>query len=176
MWHEAGSVTDPPASSVNSVVQGKTSMLVVGVGSRYRGDDAAGLAVAALVRERAPDGIEVLTHEGEGVGLMERLAECDTAILIDAMLSGAEPGAVRRFDANAIPLPARAFRHSTHAIGLADAIELGRALGKLPHRIIVYGIEAKESRQGNGLSPEVEDSVNRVAGQVLAELLDQDSP
>lgn len=145
------------------------SVLIIGVGTAYRNDDAAGLIVAERLRDRLPEGASVITHEGEGVSLMEQLAESEAAVVVDAMSSGAEPGAIRRFDACAQPLPAQMFRHSTHAIGLAQAVELGCALGKLPRRLIVYGIEGQDFEAGTQLSPAVELSIETVTRYVIEE-------
>jgi hydrogenase maturation protease len=111
----------------------------------------------------------VITHEGEGVSLMEQLADSEAAVVIDAMSSDAKPGTIRRFDASAQPLPAQIFRHSTHAFGIGQAIEMGRALGKLPRRLIVYGIESQDFEAGTQLSPAVELSIETVARRVLRE-------
>jgi hydrogenase maturation protease len=145
------------------------SVLIIGVGTAYRNDDAAGLIVAERLRARLPEGASVITHEGEGVSLMEQLADSEAAVLIDAMCSGAEPGTVRSFDAGAQSPPAQMFRHSTHAIGIAQAIELGRALRKLPRQLIVYGIEGQNFDAGTQLSPAVESSVETVTRRVLEE-------
>ena len=48
---------------------------------------------------------------------------------------------------------------STHALGLAEAIEIARSLGRLPTRVRVVGIEGARFDFGRGLSPEVEDAV-----------------
>jgi hydrogenase maturation protease len=147
-------------------------VLIIGVGTAYRNDDAAGLIVAERLRTRLPEGASLVTHEGEGVSLMEQLANSEAAVLIDAMCSGTEPGAIRRFDAGAqssLALPAPMFRHSTHAIGIVQAIELGRALGKLPRQVIVYGIEGQNFDAGTQLSPAVESSIGAVTRRVLEE-------
>ena len=68
---------------------------MIGVGNAYRGDDAAGLAVARLLRER---GVEALDQEGEPVALVELLAGHGAVVLIDAVRSGASPGTVHRVD------------------------------------------------------------------------------
>lgn len=149
---------------------GRKVVLIIGVGTKYSGDDAVGLIVAERLGARPSDLATVITHEGEGVSLMERLADCQTAILVDAMSSGSDPGAVCRFDANAQPLPARMFRHSTHAFGVADAIELCRALKQLPPRVIVYGIEGRNFEAGQRLSPEVEAAVPEIVERVLGEI------
>jgi hydrogenase maturation protease len=145
------------------------TVLIIGVGTAYRNDDAAGLIVAERLKARLPTGASVITHEGEGVSLMEQLGNYEAAVLTDAMCSGAAPGTVRRFDASAQSLPAQMFRHSTHAIGIAQAIELARALHKLPRCLIVYGIEGRDFDAGTQLSPAVESSIEAVTHRVLEE-------
>ena len=76
-------------------------VLVIGIGNAYRGDDAAGLAVAEWLRATAPPEIEVMRHEGEPVSLLETWDQVPVVYLVDAMASGAEPGSVYRFDAAA---------------------------------------------------------------------------
>jgi hydrogenase maturation protease len=145
-------------------------VVVVGVGNAVRGDDAAGLAVAERVRRRAPRGVDVVECEQEPTRLLDAWGGADLALVVDASLSGAEPGTVRRFDAIAEHVPARTFRSSTHAFGIGDAVELGRALGRLPERVVVYGIEGDDFALGSGLSARVVSAVDEVAEAVLAEL------
>jgi hydrogenase maturation protease len=52
-------------------------------------------------------------------------------------MTGAAPGTIRRLDAIAQPFPKGAFRRSTHAFGVAEAIELSRAMGELPKSLVV---------------------------------------
>jgi hypothetical protein len=42
---------------------------------------------------------------------------------------------------------------------VAAAIGFGRALGALPARLVVYGVEARDTAEGDRLSPQVEDAV-----------------
>ncbi|MBI5828855.1 MAG: hypothetical protein HZB20_04795 [Chloroflexi bacterium] len=64
--------------------------LILGLGNPILGDDALGLRVAALVRQRLPPGsaIEVDEEYWGGLRLMERLVGYDKAILIDAICTG----------------------------------------------------------------------------------------
>jgi hydrogenase maturation protease len=73
-----------------------------------------------------------MAGSGDGAALMEVWRGEETVIIIDAVKSGALPGTIRRFDARAQPIPKDAFRCSTHAFGVAEAIELARALARLP--------------------------------------------
>jgi hydrogenase maturation protease len=140
--------------------------VVIGVGNDWRRDDAAGLAVARRLRGRVPARVCVLEREGEPVALLEAWTGADEAVVIDAISSGAPPGTVHRLDAGRSPLPAQLFRGSTHALGLAEAVELARVLGRLPDRMLVYGIEGETFAAGSGLSPAVARAVERVADEL----------
>ena len=129
-------------------------VVAVGVGNVYRSDDGAGLAVAERLRETAPD-VDVRTCEQEPLRLLDAWAGADLALVVDAVSSGSQPGTVHRFDATEQPVPAAVFRGSTHALGVGDAIELARTLGRLPSRVLVFGIEGERFTAGDRLSPAV---------------------
>jgi DNA-binding transcriptional LysR family regulator len=76
---------------------------------------------------------------------------------------------------SAQPLPKSGFRCSTHAFGVAEAIELGRGLGNLPQYLVVYGIEGKNFAAGVGLSAEVEEVTGEAVRQALAAIRHADS-
>jgi hydrogenase maturation protease len=141
-------------------------VIVIGVGNAWRGDDAAGLAVARRLRELAPAGVQVREVEGDASALVDAWAGADHAVVVDAAATGAPPGTVSRFDALAGPLPARSVRSSTHAFGVPDAIELSRALGRLPGSLEVYAIAGESFIAGDRLSPAVE----RAVAEVVEEL------
>ena len=145
-------------------------VVVVGVGNAYRGDDGAGLAVAESVRGRVTEGVEVVTCEQEASRVIDAIEGRDAAVLVDAASSGAPPGTIHRFDASADPVPARSFRSSTHAFGVGEAVELARALGKLPRVVVVYGVEGQEFAAREGLSEAVAAAVEPAAEAVLEEL------
>ena len=147
-----------------------TRTVVIGVGNRMRGDDAAGVAVAEQLRPRVAAGVEIVSCNEEPSRLMEAWEGAESVLLFDTVTSGAPPGTLHRFDAGEEAVPARTFRSSTHAIGIADTIELARALGRLPRRVRVYGIEAGGFATGSELTPEVESAVAFLVKDVLADL------
>jgi hydrogenase maturation protease len=112
----------------------------------------------------------VVDSDGEAARLLGLIEGAGHAIIVDATLSGARPGTIHRLDATASQLPKAMFTVSTHAIGLADAIELARALGQLPERCIVYAIEAATFAPGQPLSPDVAAAVDDVIARVLDEI------
>jgi len=153
-------VAEPPRAPV----------LVIGIGNELRGDDGAGVEVARWLRAQRPDGVEISVHEGEPAGLIDAWRDRDTAVVVDAMRSGASPGTVRRLDASSEPLPGwLRGSSSTHALGLREAIELARTLERLPARLIVYAVEGRCFQTGSELSEAVRARVPQLASLVLAE-------
>jgi hydrogenase maturation protease len=151
---------------------GTPRRIVIGIGNPDRGDDAAGRSVARLLRPILPDDVAVTEHNGEATSLLAQLDGAGAAFLVDACASGGSVGTVYRFDAAAAPLPAGAFGLSTHGFGLAEGIELARALGQLPRCCIVYAIEGGCFETGAALSPQVLTSVMDVVRRLLAEISD----
>jgi len=134
--------------------------LIIGCGTDGRGDDAAGLLAARRLRAL---GGEALEHTGDGLALMELWAGAGDVILIDAVCGPGEPGGVLVWDARTAPLPADRARGSTHAFGVAEAVELARALGRLPRTLTVYGIAGRRFETGTAPSAEVAAAAERVA-------------
>jgi hydrogenase maturation protease len=136
-----------------------SAVLCIGIGNRYRQDDSIGPRIAdRLLQLNVPD-VTVIEHSGEGASLMDAWGGVDTVILIDAVSSGATPGTLFQFAAHDSPLPAGYFAYSTHAFGVAQALELARSLRELPPCCIVFGIEGGGFNFGIGLSPQVEDTI-----------------
>lgn len=135
--------------------------LLIGVGNAWRGDDGAGLAVARRARELGAP--RVLAYEGDAVALLEAWAGAGHAVIVDAAASGAPAGTLHTFDARAAPLPVTLLRSSTHAFGVADAVELARALDRLPERLDVYAIEGGDFALAAGLTPPVAAAVEALA-------------
>jgi hydrogenase maturation protease len=143
--------------------------LLLAVGNESRGDDAAGLLVARRLRHRTGD-VTVREMRPDGIELLEVWQDAESVVIVDATSSGAPPGTITRFDAVAGALPASTFAVSTHVVGVAQAVELARTLGRLPARLIVIGIEGRRFGQGDALSPEVGSAVEEAAERALKEL------
>jgi hydrogenase maturation protease len=126
--------------------------------------------VARVLEGTLPEEVDVLEREGEPTSLIDSWEGSDAVWLVDAVSSGADPGTVHRLDASEGELPAALFRASTHHFGLAEAVELARAVGRLPRKTIVYGIEGGSFDTGQTLSPEVETAAARVADAIREEV------
>ncbi|HEY0283640.1 MAG TPA: hydrogenase maturation protease [Rhizomicrobium sp.] len=144
-------------------------IIVLGIGNIERGDDGAGRAVVRLLRYML-SGVEIAEQDGEAASLLDKLDGASTAYLVDACVSNAPPGTIHRIDAHLAPLPQASSDLSTHGFGLAAAIELGRALGRLPPRTIVYAIEAESFASGAPLSEAVATATVIVADRIRSEI------
>jgi len=147
---------------------------VIGVGSPYRRDDAAGLEVARRVAATALPGVRVHEHDGEPAGLLDLWDGMEAAYLVDMVVSGAPPGTVHWFDANVLDVPEGRAHSSTHHLSLRDAVGLARVLDRMPGRLVLIGIEGRDARAGVGLQPAVEAGVAHAARRIRHELAGPD--
>jgi len=141
-------------------------VLVIGCGNTDRGDDGAGILVARRLRE---SGVAVREHSGDGLALIDAWSQAEYVILIDAVLTGSPPGTISGcVGADAVLPPSASI--SSHSFDLANAIELARALDRLPGSLKIYGIEASAFEPGTAPQPAVMAAAERVASLVLAEV------
>lgn len=145
-------------------------ILVIGIGNPDRGDDAVGLAVARKIRAAAnPAEVTVRELVGDQLTLIDEWTAATEVYVVDAVCSGGTPGSVYEFDAS--HALADCFRHrGTHTFSLADVIELGRALDRLPQHLTGFGIEGADFTIGSGLSPAAAGAADEVTVQLLAAL------
>ena len=152
------------------ILPANARILVIGVGNEYRSDDAVGLVVARRLRQLSLGNVTVIEESGEGTDLMESWKGADTVIIVDAASSGAKPGTIHRIDARAQRIPTGLLRYSTHAFSVGEAVELARAMNRLPPRMVVYGVEGERFDEGTVLSRAVQGSVDAVVDLVLKQL------
>lgn len=147
--------------------------IVIGVGNSFRRDDGVGLIVADGVARHNIAGLQVITTTGEPGALLDAWADAGLAVVVDAAMGpGSTPGQIQRWTPGT-DSPARAV--SSHAVGIPQAYELGRALGRLPDRLVVLSVGISDANHGVGLTPEVAAAVPLAVETVLAELGVRDS-
>ncbi len=145
----------------------RSEVVVAGFGSPH-GDDQAGWQVVATLARRADLAARVLSIR-EGTQLVGELDDCRRLIVIDACRSASQVGTITRFRWPD-PRIRRHHNHSTHGIGLCNALELATQLGRLPPDVEVFGIEVCGLNPLAELSCEVEWAVQELAEIILVEL------
>lgn len=129
------------------------------------GDDAAGPVVIDRLVGRVPDSVTLVESVGDATHLLETWRDVRMAVIVDAVVSGGVPGTVHRIDGMQ-GFPSAWRSASTHLVGLAEAIELGAAVGVLPDAMVVYGIEIGSVKPGVGIGPEIERAVSEVVEDI----------
>ena len=148
-------------------VENRVSVTVIGIGNRFRRDDAAGLEVARRVRERVDGEVRVVELEGEPLDVLDVWAAADEVIVADAVTGAGEVGTVHLLDVSEEPIPAPFRAKGTHTFSLADVVGLARATDRLPRSLLVYGIEGGDFSTGEGLSEPVARAVEDSAAEIL---------
>ncbi|MFF0745438.1 hydrogenase maturation protease [Streptomyces sp. NPDC004111] len=174
---------------------------VIGVGNEFRRDDGVGPAVIARLRTRyakrgaGPDfagGVadedaafagrttpaepDFAVCDGEPARLIGLWEGADLAFVVDAAHAHpAVPGRVHRLELDAVT-PDRPSGTSSHGLGLGEAVELARILGRLPSRLVVYAVEGGDTGHGPGLSPAVASAAVTVARRIEHEVEAREHP
>ena len=144
--------------------------LILGLGNVILRDDAIGLHVVRALRpilgER--EGIDLEEDSHGGLRLMERMIGYDRAIILDAIITGAEPGTVHVMASLDAPTQHCA---STHDVNLPTALAVGRQAGAaLPadRDILIVGVEAVDVMSFDEvMSPEVARAVPHAVEAVM---------
>ncbi|MFG1647572.1 hydrogenase maturation protease [Amycolatopsis sp. NPDC049252] len=143
--------------------------VVLGLGNPLRGDDGIGPAVAEAVRLAGVPGVRVVRCVADPAELVDAWADADPAVLVDAVRSRShDPGEVLFFTGGS-GWPGGSGR-GTHALGVDDAIRLGRALGRSPRRLVAVGVAGAAFEPGAGMSPPVAAALPAAVEAVLAAL------
>ena len=127
--------------------------LVLGLGNILLQDE--GLGVHALERLVAqyplPDQVQAMDGGTLGLDLLPYLEQATDLLILDAVQTGQPPGTLVRLEGAAIPT-ALALKLSVHQVGLQELLALGDLQGKLPRRIVLWGMEPASLDWGTELS------------------------
>ena len=155
---------------MRSSIEGRT--VIIGLGNPLLSDDGVGIAVAHAVAKQLQQRMNLTVtelHTG-GIRLMEAMVGFKRAVVVDAMVSGAAPGTVQRFDPRDFVTTKNTF--SSHDTDFATAYDLGGMAGiVLPELVSFWGIEAREfdlfgEKFTDDVSAAVPGAVSRIVAQI----------
>ncbi|MDA8381934.1 MAG: hydrogenase maturation protease [Betaproteobacteria bacterium] len=142
---------------------------VFGIGSPF-GEDRVGWAAARLLAAQfSLPGVCVEALDRPGVDLVARMQGARAVWLLDAVRSGAVPGALHRLDVARLTGTGSQVR-STHGFGVLDALALAQALGAMPGEVIVWGIEIGGAGRPRGSGRVLQRAIGRLAERVAQEI------
>lgn len=120
----------------------KDRVLVMGLGNRLLGDDAAGpLAIDALAADGRDRRAVFLDGGTIGLALLPEIEDASALIAVDAALIGARPGTVRVFEGTAMDAQLGGCKRSAHEVALGDLLGAAALNGRLPARRALVAVE-----------------------------------
>ncbi|MBN1507908.1 MAG: hydrogenase 3 maturation endopeptidase HyCI [Sedimentisphaerales bacterium] len=153
---------------LESLAQWRDSrVVIVGIGSTLKGDDAAGPLVCERLSGRVSARvIDAGTVPENYIGVILK-ASPDVLFIVDAIDFGGRPGQIRV----CMPDQIQALAFSTHALALHLSLDLVRRERTLDVRVI--GIQAAQTKLGDCLSPAVREAVGTLV-DTLTQLFGRD--
>ena len=153
----------------------KAPIVVVGVGNILCSDEGVGVHVAnRLKRMTLPPNVEVFDCGTSGIAVLEALDGAEKAVIVDAVLTGSEPGTIHKFTVEEIlAMEGNLFKMiSLHQFDLIATLKFAQLTDvySMPREIVVIGVEAKSLEPSLKLSKEVERSLPKVIEAVLREV------
>lgn len=134
-------------------------VLVLGVGNPLMGDDGIGVELVKRLRERDYGPLVHVEDGGTlGMTLLPLLEDADTVIMLDAVKTGAAPGAIVTRGKEQLP---RHFSRviSPHQIGMKEVLGAAQLCGTLPRAITLVGVEAGHTGFCRPMSAEVQAAI-----------------
>jgi hydrogenase maturation protease len=154
-------------------------VLVLGLGNRLLGDDAAGpLAIEALADEPTAGPAEIVWRDGGtlGLSLLPEIEAADALLVVDAARFDAPVGEVRRFEGAAMDAQLGGRKRSAHELALGDLLGAAALIGHLPARRALVAVQPAHTDVGLALSPEVAAAFPALCAAVRSTLTDWIGP
>lgn len=134
-------------------------LVILGIGNPLRKDDAVGVEIVRALKGRVPKKVRLIecqTTPENFAGRIKRLKPSHI-LMIDAAHFSAKAGEVRLFPPEKISGVAL----STHAMPLHMLVEVLQS--NLEVKVALLGVEPKSVEFGEGLTPETQKAVARIA-------------
>jgi hydrogenase maturation protease len=145
------------------------SRLFVGLGS-FHGDDQVGWAIAEQLQKK-----EIVPVRSAIVpaDLLHWLDGIDELILCDACIGPSDAGTVHRLSwqpGKGLSQVMQLRSSNSHQLSLPEVLLLAESLGKLPAKVKLYAVEARDFGAGQPLSSELQNVLPAIIQQLVREL------
>ena len=131
---------------------------LAGLGTRLSGDDEIGLALVQAFSQETefPEHCMLLESADAALVASSLLEWQQPVIFVDAADMGLVPGEYRFFSDKDASVTLKNDSVSTHGLGLAEGLEIARALG-FDRSAAIFGIQPFDLSPRQGLTPEMKD-------------------
>ena len=151
------------------------SVLVLGVGNILLSDEGVGVRLVEALQQKYhfPDDVELVDGGTAGMELLEFLANKQHVVIIDAVLTGGEAGAIIVLKDEQVPM---LFNNkiSPHQLGLSDLLSALKFTGESPNGLTLVGIVPETVEPKVGLSTTILEQLPKLEQLVLAALAEVD--
>lgn len=152
-------------------------LLIIGAGSFFAGDDAAGLEVIRrLKKNNLPPFITLKEAETPGIDFLEEIRNFEEVWIVDAVDAEKEAGEIIFADISELQLLSQKIV-SLHGLSLYEALELANLFlpEEVPRKIKILGIQKASIEGGNTtISEEVAGAISNAVKIILAEINKKD--
>lgn len=153
----------------------KPSLVVIGVGNILCSDEGVGVHIVnELKRMILPSYVAIFDCGTSGIAVLEAMDSARKAIIIDAVYSRGEPGTVYLYTMDdMLQMEDRLLAFvSLHQFDLISTLKLANLTDayKMPHEIVLIGIEVKSLDCSLSLSDEVKKSFPKVIDAIMQEI------
>ncbi|MGX9416899.1 HyaD/HybD family hydrogenase maturation endopeptidase [Vibrio sp. RC27] len=146
----------------------KPNILVLGVGNILLSDESVGVHIVEQLEDTFdfPSGVEVVDGGTAGMELLDYIASRDHVIIIDAVLTGADPGTVVVLKDDDVPA---LFNNkvSPHQLGLSDLLGSLKLTDESPNHIYLVGVVPESVEPGLDMTQTVINSMPTMKKCVL---------
>ena len=147
--------------------------LVIGLGAWDRGDDAAGLVVAARLHDQLEGRARVVSGCSDALAFVAELEGAARVVVVDSLRSSDCPaGMLQELDLARAAPPPQPPRLSGHGDALGAGWRLARTLGVAPPHFRLWGVVGRDFGLGVPLSASVRAALEPLTAAVLGELGD----
>ncbi|MEG3618099.1 HyaD/HybD family hydrogenase maturation endopeptidase [Magnetovibrio sp. PR-2] len=148
-----------------------SEILVLGLGNILLTDEAVGVRALETLKthpEFPTQDVKLMDGGTMGMTLMVDMEDAGALIIIDAAQLQQPVGTVQVFEGNEMDHFLRTRGRSPHDIGLDDIMDGLRLRSAVPQKRALIGIQPKDLRVGETLTPAVEAALPQVADSIIS--------
>ncbi|MFC1906296.1 hydrogenase maturation protease [Chloroflexota bacterium] len=145
------------------------NVLILGIGNPILTDDGVGIIIAQKLKEKNPELVVIETSEA-GIALLDFVIGYKKLIIIDSIkIEEGKPGDLYKLELEDLK-PSKDLS-SSHGIGIATAVELGKRLGyNMPKNTSMYAVNIKDNTTfGENCTRMVKEKIPLITKQIIKE-------